>query len=269
MPRKKEESSIDSTIDINEELVGKSLKELESDFNEDFKKDIDNNFNDSSNNEFNSNDNSDNEFIEGTKKTIKRATKEIEKLAKNELQESISQKDIYQENVYQEDVNKDKEIDNSDNPFIEDSFEKDTPERQELSSQIKVKNRSTKDDFDKPPFASRLLDTQTIYLHEFKDNILLIEMTNGKRFIGKLKSYDKFTIRITDNKHESVLIFKQGISSIKKFNPPKNDYSKNNSSKKESYNNESHRPPKGFTREVRFNDNGHTRNNSNSKMTRF
>lgn len=261
MPRKKKESIDESTIDINEELVGKSLKELESDFNEDFKKDIDDNFNDSSNNKFNSNDSSDNEFIEGTKKTIKRTTKEIENLAKNELQESTPQKDIYQENI-----NKDIKIDNSDNPFIEDSFEKDTPERQELLSQIKVKNRSTKDDFDKPPFASRLLDTQTIYLHEFKDNILLIEMTNGKRFIGKLKSYDKFTIRITDNKHESILIFKQGISSIKKFNPPKNDYSK---SKREFHNNESPHPPKGFTREVRFNDNGYNRNNSNSRITKF
>jgi sRNA-binding regulator protein Hfq len=137
----------------------------------------------------------------------------------------------------------DKEIDKSKKKFVETSFEKvdinenevfdgkENPDEYapEVLDKINVKVKPTRDNPEiPPPFASKLFDTQTIYLHEFKEDMLLIEMMNGKRFIGRLKSYDKFTIRITDNKHEPVLIFKQGISSIKKFNPPKKDYPKNN-----------------------------------------
>lgn len=211
-----------------ENLVGKSLKELEDELE----------------------DNLD-EFIE-TKKTLsKEPLKDVVKNQTERIAALVSK--------------------------LESSSKEKSSEENDLNSIEDVKESSTiQEEIKKPklvpnPNKRSPNDVQAMFMACYKDENMLIEMMNGKKFAGKIKTYDNFTIRLTDSKNNDILIFKQGISSIKKC--------------KEHFN-DSPRPPKGYTREVRFdnsssysNKNRSSRNysnnddypprNSNSSMTRF
>ena len=211
-----------------ENLVGKSLKELEEELE----------------------DNLD-EFIE-TKKTLSKEP--LKDVVKNQTERIAAL------------VNK-----------LKSPSKENTSEENDLNSIENVKESSI---VQEEPKKTKLVpnpnkrspnDVQAMFMACYKDENMLIEMMDGKKFAGKIKTYDNFTIRLTDSKNNDILIFKQGISSIKKCREHFND---------------SPRPPKGYTREVRFDNNSGYSNknrssrdysnkddypprNPNSNMTRF